>query len=83
MRHLEGRWPAGHGTRLDARNSVESGAILPDRLGALGPTVSEPENRLAQPTGRPFDSIVYPGRCGMKRPSGNRPVRPFGPKCPG
>lgn len=32
------------GTRLDARNGVESGAILPDRLGALGPAAGEPES---------------------------------------
>ena len=32
------------GTRLDARNGVESGAILPDRLGALGSAAREPES---------------------------------------
>ena len=56
------------GTRLDARNGVESGAILPDRLGALGPAASEPESLWAQLPHRPFGSICYPDRCGLKRP---------------
>jgi hypothetical protein len=30
-----------HVARLDARYGVESGAVLPDGLGALGPTLSD------------------------------------------
>ena len=53
--------PGRLGTRLDARNSVESGAILPDGLGALGLTVSEPENyRLRREVGRTMDRLPGP-----------------------
>jgi hypothetical protein len=48
--------------RLDARNSVESGAVLPHGLGALGPDGERPENAWRQSSGRPFGSVDYPGR---------------------
>ena len=53
------------GTRLDARNSVESGAILPDRLGA--PDRRQRAGVSAQLQIGPSIRLV-PGRCGMKRP---------------
>ena len=69
------------GTRLDARDGVESGAILRDRLGALGPAAREPRAPARCHIGPSVDSC-YPDRGGMKRPSGTRPIRRFGSQMP-